>query len=407
MAPIVKELERRPEFESKLCLTAQHRDMLDQIVDLFELEADYDLDIMRPGQSLTEVTTRVLEGLAPIIEAEAPDWVLVQGDTTTAMAGSLSAFYHGIRVGHVEAGLRTWNKAHPFPEEVNRKVAGVLADVHFAPTAWAASNLAAEDVPLEQIFVTGNSVIDALKEVAEMPFDPAGTPLESVPVGTQRVVLVTTHRRENHGVGMEEICAGLKATALGHPDVHFVCPVHLNPNVQVMYRYLDDLANVTLTPPLDYRPMVWLLDNCTLVVTDSGGLQEEASGFGKPVLVLRETTERPEGVEAGTARLVGTHSGRLEYWLSHLLSDSGAYARMSRAHSPYGDGDSAQQIVEVLNGSASERAISHGLEEIAKDLVWDSDVSHQPRPSSGTRFQRKTRRSDPPWERERILTLRG
>jgi len=174
-----------------------------------------------------------------------------------------------------------------------------------------------------------------------------------------------------------------------------------------MYRYLDDLANVTLTPPLDYRPMGWLLDNCTLVVTDSGGLQEEASGFGKPVLVLRETTERPEGVEAGTARLVGTHSGRLEYWLSHLLSDSGAYARMSRAHSPYGDGDSAQQIVEVLNGSASERAISHGLGEIAKDLVWDSDVSHQPRPSSGTRFQRKTRRSDPPWERERILTLRG
>lgn len=407
MAPIVRELERRPEFNSKLCLTAQHRDMLDQIVDLFALEADYDLNIMRPGQSLTEVTTRVLEGLAPIIELEAPDWILVQGDTTTAMAGSLSAFYHGVRVGHVEAGLRTWNKAHPFPEEVNRRMAGVLADVHFAPTARAASNLVAEDVPLEQIFITGNSVIDALKAVAKMPFDPDGTPLQDVPVDTQRVVLVTTHRRENFGAGMEEICAGLKAAALAHPDVHFVCPVHLNPNVQILHRYLDNVENVTLTPPLDYRPMVWLLEKCAMVVTDSGGLQEEAAGFGKPVLVLRETTERPEGVEAGTAKLVGTRSGRLQYWISHLLSDDAASARMSRAHSPYGDGDSAQQIVSILNGSEAASAVSNGPEAIAEDLVWDSDVPHAVRRSLGSQFQRKTRRSDLPWQRDRILALRA
>lgn len=399
MSPIVRALEAHPGFESKVCLTAQHRDILDQIVDLFGLNADYDLDIMRPGQSLTGVTAAVLEGLAPILESEAPDWVLVQGDTTTAMAGSLSAFYHGIRVGHVEAGLRTWNKSHPFPEEINRKVAGVLADVHFAPTAWAASNLAREGTALEKVFVTGNTVIDALQQVAELPFDPSGSALEDVPVGHKRLVLVTAHRRENFGDGMTAICAGVKEAAERHPDVHFVCPVHPNPNVQHIYGYLESVDNVSLMPPLDYRPMVWLLQNCALVVTDSGGLQEEAAGFGKPVLVLRETTERPEGVEAGTARLVGAHAGKLSYWISHLLNDESAYDRMSRAHSPYGSGDSASQIVDILSGSAATLSASWDLDDVAEDIDSETDVA-PPR-------RRITRRSDPPWVRDTVMALRA
>lgn len=407
MAPVIKALTRSDRFESRVCLTAQHRDMLDQIVDLFEIEADYDLDIMRPGQSLTEVTTRVLEGLAPIIEAEQPEWILVQGDTTTAMAGSLAAFYHGVKVGHVEAGLRTWNKAHPFPEEVNRRMAGVLADVHFAPTEWAAANLHTEGTPSDRIFVTGNTVIDALKAVAEMPFDPVGTLLEGLPVDDKRMVLVTAHRRENFGVGMRNVCAGLKAVAERRPDVHFVCPVHLNPNVQPIYDYLGDVPNVTLIPPLDYRPMVWLLEKCTLVVTDSGGLQEEASGFGKPVLVLRETTERPEGVKAGTAKLVGTHAGRLEYWVSHLLDDEAAYTRMSRAHNPYGSGDSAQQMVEILGGAPAMAPAADGLADVAEDLVAEADVPHHVAPHGTAPRRHVTRRTDPPWVRERVLAQRA
>lgn len=411
MAPVVRALESHPDFESVLCLTAQHRDMLDQIVDLFELAPDYDLDIMRPGQSLTEVTTRVLDGLAPILEAEQPDWVIVQGDTTTAMAGSLSAFYHGIRVGHVEAGLRTWNKAHPFPEEVNRRMAGVLADVHFAPTDWAAANLAREGTSLDQVFVTGNTVIDALQQVAELPFDPSGTGLEDTPVGDKRIVLVTAHRRENHGVGMQQICEGLRTAAEAHPDVHFVCPVHLNPSVQVIYELLGDIPNVSLIPPLDYRPMVWLLQHCSLVVTDSGGLQEEAAGFGKPVLVLRETTERPEGVEAGTARLVGTHAGRLSYWISHLLDDEAAYARMSKAHNPYGTGDAARQVTDILHGAREVRPYSQRLESVAEDVVAETDVSHHLRRgltgTAPTRRPHSTRSSDPPWVRDRVLALRA
>jgi UDP-N-acetylglucosamine 2-epimerase (non-hydrolysing) len=405
MAPVVHALEQHPEFEVRVCLTAQHRDMLDQIVELFGLQADYDLDIMRAGQSLTEITTRVLQGLAPILDAEKPDWVLVQGDTTTAMAGSLSAFYHGVRVGHVEAGLRTWNKAHPFPEEVNRKVAGVLADLHFAPTHWAASNLAREGTSLDTVFVTGNTVIDALQHVADKPFDPAGSELEDVPAGDKPLVVVTAHRRENFGEGMRAIGEGVRNAARENPDAHFVCPVHLNPNVQILREYLQDEPNVTLVSPLDYRPMVWLLANCSLVVTDSGGLQEEAAGFGKPVLVLRETTERPEGVEAGTARLLGTHAGRLTYWISHLLGDQEAYARMSKAHSPYGQGDSASQIVDILGGSEAVRPFSHAFEDIAEDVAVETDVSRR----AGGRARRRasTRRSDPPWARERVLAQRA
>ena len=411
MAPVVRALERHPDFECKLVLTAQPRDMLDQIVELFQLEPDYDLNIMRAGQSLTDVTTLVLEGLAPILEEEKPDWVLVQGDTSTAMAGSLSAFYHGVRVGHIEAGLRTWNKAHPFPEEINRKVAGVLADVHFAPTQWAASNLAREGTPLDQVFVTGNTVIDALQDAAELPFDPTGTALEGIPVENEkRLVLVTAHRRENFGGGIEQICGGVRAAAEQHPEVHFVCPVHLNPKVQVMYRYLEDLPNVSLIPPLDYRPMVWMLQNCSLVVTDSGGLQEEAAGFGKPVLVLRETTERPEGVEAGTARLIGTHAGRLHYWISHLLDDDAAYARMSKAHNPYGTGNAAEQVVHILSGSEAVLPFSRSFEGIAEDLVADVDRSHHVTADSSPEFpaqRRVTRRSDPEWMRERVADLRA
>lgn len=403
LAPVVRALERAPNFESKVVLTAQHRDMLDQIVELFDLHADYDLDIMSPGQSLTDVTTSVLEGLAPILEAEEPDWIIVQGDTTTAMAGSLSAFYHGIRVGHVEAGLRTWNKSHPFPEEINRRMAGVLADLHFAPTAWAADNLSREGTPSEQVFVTGNTVIDALQDVSTIPFDPAGTALEGIPVAEKRTVLVTAHRRENFGAGIEQICEGVRGAAEEHPDVHFVCPIHLNPSVQVMYAHLDDLPNVSLIPPLDYQPMVWLLQHCELVVTDSGGLQEEAAGFGKPVLVLRETTERPEGVEAGTARLVGTHAGRLRYWISHLLDDEEAYGRMSRAHSPYGEGDSADQVLEIIAAAESAQVESLRSEDAASDEVLEADVPHHAE-YAGPRI---TRRSDPPWIRERVLAQRA
>ena len=402
MAPVIRELERRPDFESCVCLTAQHRDMVDQIVALFGIDVAYDLDVMRPGQSLTEVTTRVLEGLAPIFEERQPDWVLVQGDTTTAMAGSLSAFYHGIRVGHVEAGLRTWNKAHPFPEEVNRKVAGVVADLHFAPTEWAASNLAAEATPREQVFVTGNTVIDALQQVAEIPFDPTGTQLEGVPVDDRRVVLVTAHRRENFGEGIDQIGKGLRRAAEQAEDVHFVCPVHLNPEAQRLRELLADLPNVTLCAPLEYQPMAWLLKRCSLVVTDSGGLQEEATGFGKPVLVLRETTERPEGVQAGTARLVGANAGRLCYWICHLLDDEAAYERMAEAHSPYGEGDTARQIVEILSGSEAVLPVSEDLEEQAEDKVAERDTDAQ----NGHRGDR-TRESDPPGIRETVLRKRA
>jgi UDP-N-acetylglucosamine 2-epimerase (non-hydrolysing) len=352
MAPVVRDLAKHPDtFRSVVCVTGQHREMLDQVLQLFEIEPDYDLAVMTPGQTLAGVTAAVLIGLDRVLDEVKPDWVLVQGDTTTAMAASLGAFYRRIPVGHVEAGLRTDDKWQPFPEEINRRITGVIADLHFAPTEWAANNLRREGVPEERIVVTGNTVIDAIQWAAEQPFDPAGTPLADLPIGEKRLILVTAHRRENFGQGISEFCAALRELAT-RDDVHIVYPVHLNPNVwEPVHAALGGVPNVTLLPPQEYRPMVWLLQQCHVVLTDSGGIQEEAPGLGKPVLVLRETTERPEGVEAGTVRLVGAHRKRIVEWVTQLLDEFIAYDRMARSVSPYGDGQAAKRLVEVLRGT--------------------------------------------------------
>lgn len=350
MAPIVKELAKHDEvFVSKVCVTGQHREMLDQVLALFNVTPDFDLDVMRPGQSLNGIMAAILRSLDRVIEAERPDWVLVQGDTTTALAGGIAAMHRQVRVGHVEAGLRTHDKRRPFPEEHNRRLVAVTADVHFAPTNWAAGNLRREGVPEEEIVVTGNTVIDALRRVANRPFDPRGTALQDLPYGYKRLIVATAHRRESHGRGMEEICHGLRMIARRHDDVHIVYPVHLNPRVQEpVRRILGDVPNVTLLPPLDYLPLVWLLNQSYFVITDSGGIQEEAPGLGKPVLVLRETTERPEGVEAGTVRLVGADRRRIAEAASELLENPIAYDWMARAVNPYGDGHAAERIVDEL-----------------------------------------------------------
>jgi len=356
MAPVVKELEKHANrIDSRVCVTAQHRQMLDQVLDLFGIVPDYDLNIMQENQNLSQVTAAVFERLDPIIATEEPDWVLVQGDTTTVMAASLVAFYHQARVGHVEAGLRTGDKWQPFPEEINRKVAGVVADLHFAPTARARDNLLREGVDADRIHVTGNPVIDALLMVTEMPYDP-GQRLLADMIWDKRIILVTAHRRENFGQPLESICAALREIAHRYDgDVHIVYPVHLNPNVQEpVYRLLDGVPNITLLRPLDYLPLVHLMKRTYLVLTDSGGIQEEAPGLGKPVLVLREVTERPEAVEAGTVRVVGADREQIVVEVIRLLEDDAAYEEMSRAVNPYGDGHAAGRIVAALLGEPVE-----------------------------------------------------
>ncbi len=350
MAPVIKELEQHShEIFSRVCVTAQHREMLDQVLNLFQIVPDYDLDLMRPDQSPSELAARVFTDVDAVIAQERPDWVLVQGDTTTVMAASLVAFYHRVKVGHVEAGLRTHDKWQPFPEEINRRVAGVVADLHFAPTETAKANLLREGVAPEAIHVTGNPVIDALKMVADMPYDVEHGPLAGIP-WDRRVLLVTAHRRENFGQPLENICAALREIAMQYADeVQIVYPVHLNPNVQEpVYRLLGNVPNITLLPPLDYLPMVHLMKRCTLVLTDSGGIQEEAPGLGKPVLVLRETTERPEAVAAGTVRVVGTGRESIVGETTRLLEDDGCYRWMAQAANPYGDGYAAERIVRML-----------------------------------------------------------
>ncbi len=350
LAPVLRELERRPRvFDSRVCVTAQHREMVDQMLDLFSIEPDYDLDIMRPGQSLTDITREVLGGMEEILLEERPDWLVVQGDTTTVAASSLAGFYHNVRVAHVEAGLRTYDRHSPFPEEVNRRLAAVLADLHFAPTRWAADNLLREGIPAEAIRIAGNTVIDALVEVSTMPFDPLDSGMPELPIDDKRLVMVTAHRGENFGEGIERICHGLKTLARQHDDLHLVFPVHMNPRVrEPVYRHLGRMHNITLLDPLDYQSTVWLLSRCHFVITDSGGLQEEAAGVGKPVLVLRDSTERPEAVEAGTAKLIGSDGDRLVSWASRLLGEDGTYDQMARAISPYGNGTAAVEIVESL-----------------------------------------------------------
>lgn len=350
MAPVVQELQRHADrIISRVCVTAQHRQMLDQVLDLFGIAPDYDLDIMQESQSPTQVAAAVLSKLEPILQTERPDWVLVQGDTTTVAAASMAAFYAQARVGHVEAGLRTLDKHQPFPEEINRRVAGVVADLHFAPTAWARDNLLREQVPPETVHVTGNPVIDALRSVADRLYDPTGGPLKDVP-WEQRLILVTAHRRENLGEPLEQICRALRDMARMYAgDLHIVYPVHLNPNVQEpVYRILGNVPGVTLTDPLDYLPLVYLMKRCFMVLTDSGGIQEEAPGLGKPVLVLRNKTERPEGVEAGAVQLVGPHYEPIVTWTRRLLDDPAAYQHMAHAVNPYGDGHAAERIVRAL-----------------------------------------------------------
>ncbi|NBO66507.1 MAG: UDP-N-acetylglucosamine 2-epimerase (non-hydrolyzing) [Acidobacteria bacterium] len=349
MAPIVKVLAQQyPEVKSVVCVTAQHRQMLDQVLGLFDISPDYDLNLMEPDQSLAALTSHALRRLDSVIGQEKPDWVLTQGDTTTAMAASLAAFYHRVKVGHVEAGLRTWDKYQPFPEEINRRIADAVAHLHFAPTEESRQNLLREGLPPLGIVVTGNTVIDALLDVAARPYDWEAGPIAAVPRDS-RIVLVTAHRRENFGAPLHRICEALKDIAGQLPAVRIVYPVHLNPNVrQVVQAELGRTPNVTLLPPLDYLDLVHLMKASKLILTDSGGIQEEAPGLGKPVLVLREVTERPEGVAAGTVRLVGTDRQLIVSETLRLLEDSASYLQMANASNPYGDGEASQRIIRSI-----------------------------------------------------------
>jgi UDP-N-acetylglucosamine 2-epimerase (non-hydrolysing) len=382
LVPVIKELEKScDKFIVQVCVTAQHRQMLDQVLELFDIQADYDLDVMKPGQDLYDVTANVLLGLRSVLEIAAPDLVLVHGDTTTTMAASLAAFYSCIPIGHIEAGLRTGNKRAPFPEEINRAITGRLADIHFAPTEQARQNLLAEGVPDDIIHITGNTVIDALfLALDKISYEALGYEIEKSLVlknpslcnifpqldsnqnvqallhnsRETRLILVTGHRRENFGEGFENICLALKDIADNNPDMEIIYPVHLNPNVQEpVHRILSDCKTIHLIAPLDYLPFVFLMNRSYLIITDSGGVQEEAPSLGKPVLVLRETTERPEAVEAGTVALVGTDRIKIVNAAQKLLDDVHAYAAMSQSHNPYGDGNAAIKIVKILEGSVA------------------------------------------------------
>ncbi|MFM7217839.1 MAG: non-hydrolyzing UDP-N-acetylglucosamine 2-epimerase [Bacteroidota bacterium] len=348
MAPVIRAFQEYSDFICRIAVTAQHRQMLDQVMDFFGIQPDHDLNLMRPGQSLFDVTADCLKGLERVLEAEQPDLVFVQGDTTTAFAGALAAYYKRIPVGHIEAGLRSGNKYAPFPEEINRVLTGHIAALHFAPTQGAADNLLKENVNAP-IHVVGNTVIDALHWGISIvrSGDGAGTRkrLSSLPVD-DRFVLITGHRRESFGKPFENICEAIAAVAVNHPEISFIYPVHLNPNVQEpVRRILGSLQNIHLIEPMDYAGFIWLLEKCHIVLTDSGGLQEEGPSLGKPVLVMRDVTERQEGVDAGTARLVGTDRERIVASLEELITDRTAYDRMARSVNPYGDGKSAARIL--------------------------------------------------------------
>ncbi|MFW9596080.1 MAG: non-hydrolyzing UDP-N-acetylglucosamine 2-epimerase [Macromonas sp.] len=353
MAPVVNILKATQGIESQVCVTAQHRQMLDQVLDLFQITPDHDLNIMKPGQDLTDITSNILLGLRQVLKAQRYDMVLVHGDTTTTMAAALAAFYEKVPVGHVEAGLRTGNVYAPWPEEMNRSLVGRMAALHFAPTERARQSLLAENVPDSAIVVTGNTVIDALQQVVAR----LGTDVELQQLLAERfpfidpakkLVVVTGHRRENFGDGFERICHALHALSQ-RADVQVVYPVHLNPAVQEpVRRILGAACNVHLIEPLDYLPFVYLMSKAYLIITDSGGVQEEAPSLGKPVLVMRDTTERPEAVEAGTVKLVGTDMDRIVQEAQHLLDDTAAYETMARALNPYGDGQASQRILAAV-----------------------------------------------------------
>ena len=361
MAPVVRRLSDTDGFQARLCVTAQHRQMLDQVLELFELTPDYDLDIMKPGQTLGDITSAILHGMDAVFDDFAPDIVLVHGDTSTTFGASLAAYFHRTPIGHVEAGLRTGNLYSPWPEEANRKLTGALAALHFAPTESARANLLLEGIPARTITVTGNTVIDALVHTEQLFARDAeleGTMrqrFDFLRPGAQ-LVLITGHRRENFGTGFENICEAICDLARHFPDVDFVYPVHLNPSVrEPVGRLLCGISNIYLIEPQDYLPFVWLMKRSYLILTDSGGVQEEAPTFGKPVLVMRETTERPEAVAAGTARLVGAERDRIFNGVSELLLDPVSHAQMATAQNPYGDGLAAAEIVKTL------RAFSTGL----------------------------------------------
>ena len=354
MVPLVHALEADSRFESKVCVTAQHREMLDQVLGLFEIKPDFDLNIMQPGQTLTDVTTAVLVGLKPVLEDFKPDVVLVHGDTATTFAASLAAYYQQIKVGHVEAGLRTGNIYSPWPEEANRKLTSAITNYHFAPTTGSKFNLLKEGVPESDITVTGNTVIDALFWVREKLQNDKSLSIDLASKfdyldPRKKLILVTGHRRESFGGGFERICEALRQIAIKHPEAQILYPVHLNPNVQEpVNRLLKDLSNIFLIEPQEYLQFCYLMDKASIILTDSGGIQEEAPSLGKPVLVMRDTTERPEAVESGTVRLVGTSVELIVDQVSLLLTDTSEYQRMSKAHNPYGDGLACGRILQFL-----------------------------------------------------------
>lgn len=357
MAPVIRQLKCHPEqVQVSVCVTGQHRQMLDQVLDLFQITPDYDLDLMRADQTPSQVAAAVLTALDPVLAELQPDWLLVQGDTTTVMAAALAAHHRRVRVAHVEAGLRTYDRANPFPEEMNRVVADHVSDLHFAPTLGARANLLREGIAPAGIFVTGNTVIDALLWASSQPLDAATAAglaeydlLEPQAADAGPLILVTAHRRENHGEPIQHICQALRELSQAWPDGRIVYPVHRNPNIwNPVHALLGDVPGITLLPPVDYLTLVHLMKQSTLILTDSGGIQEEAPSLGRPVLVLRKTTERPEAVEAGVVRMVGTDPGALVAEVRRLLTDAEAYRQMAQGGNPYGDGRAAQRIAEVL-----------------------------------------------------------
>jgi UDP-N-acetylglucosamine 2-epimerase (non-hydrolysing) len=361
MAPIIKAMRQCPEsFECRLCVTGQHRQMLDDVLSLFGIQADYDLDVMKDGQTLSEVTGRILLGLGPVVAAERPDWLLVQGDTTTAMTASLVAYYHKVHVAHVEAGLRTYDKFEPFPEEVNRRITTLVADLHFAPTLEAKAHLLDEGVAQDRVHVTGNPVIDALLEVVQQPCS-----LSAVLPGRdwqdKRILLVTAHRRESFGEPLRCICRAIETIAGRYAQsAVIVYPVHPNPNVSgPVHQMLQGIPNVLLLDPLDYRSLVHVMNRSYLVLTDSGGIQEEAPSLGKPVLILRNTTERPEAVSAGAAVIVGTRTEDIVHHVERLMENAHLYETMATAGNPYGDGHAAERICEILSATQNDAMTKH------------------------------------------------
>ena len=361
MAPLVKTFRNTDDFETKVCITAQHREMLDQVLEFFGIIPDFDLNLMKPNQNLYSLTAEIICSLKPILEEYRPDYIYVHGDTTTTMAASIASYYAGAQLCHVEAGLRTHNKRSPFPEEINRSIAGRIADHHFAPTITSRNNLLKENISNSNILVTGNTVIDALnyssKVVQTHGYE--DSEIESLKLKidkTKKTVLVTGHRRENHGQGFVNICSALKTIALKYKDVQIIYPVHLNPNViKPVTDLLEEVENINLIEPLSYPAFVWLMNASYLIMTDSGGIQEEAPSLGKPVLVMRNTTERPEAVEAGTVILVGTDENKILDITDKLLNDKRFYDSMSKLHNPYGDGLSCQRIVEYMSKLNDEK----------------------------------------------------